>query len=128
MSSRTLTTNNTSVGFENNDFWYKNPIIKDNMPTYEECSLMKQQGWDVACNDTIKNDSDRSSCIKYELCVNRYLSEKLIKLQTQHRGSDQDYLDTKEKYTQQYIEFFNLGIGVLGVILITYTLMKNRQS
>lgn len=125
--SRTFTAHSTSVDFQPNDFWHKNNAIIDNMPTYSDCELMKSQQWDVECNEPNGEDS-RQTCIRYELCVNRDLSEKLKKMQTQHRGSNQDYLDTKQKYAKQYVDFFNLGVGILGVIALTYTLMKNRNN
>ena len=128
-----LNMHNIIVGFNPNDFWYKNPSdnIASNLPTYADCQAMDSTNsmWDNKCDTYSKlSGTDQQGCIKRELCVNRDYAETLMQLQTKHRGSDQDYLDTKRKYNQVFIQSINLGIGILGVSYIIYTLMKNRNN
>ena len=119
------------ISYNKNDFWYTNPDItsvESNLPSIEQCknnNVYDTQLWDETRCTNLKDYNQ--SCVRRELCLNRDYAEKLMNLQNNHIGSDQNYLDTKNKYSYEYIQSINLGVGIIGVVYSIYTFYKNRN-
>ena len=130
-NNETLDTHRLLVSFNKNDFWYNRPVVgvSDNMPILDNCSRNEvySREWDTnKCNNVSKGDKNQD-CIRRELCLNRDYADKVDKLQNNHNGSDQNYLDVKNKYSYGFLQSINLGVGVIGVVYIIYSFYKNRN-
>ena len=129
-NNETLDTHKLLVSFNKNDFWYNRPVVgvSDNMPILDTCSrndVYDHPKWKNYCDTNFKKyDQD---CIRRELCLNRDYADKVDKLQNNHNGSDQNYLDVKNKYSYGFLQSINLGVGVIGVVYIIYSFYKNRN-
>ena len=134
-----LTSSKTLLGYSSNDYWYVNPSIKPNLPTIEQCNGSKpldgtgkvflsdpyaDNEWLTKCNDA-NFASNEQACIKKELCKNRDYAERTRALQLNHGGSDQKYVDTNKVYISEYLNIFNLGIGVIALAFFIYQNVKN---
>ena len=131
-NNETLDSHKLLVSFNKNDFWYNstNADINHNLPSKNECELNSVQDsvlWDkTKCNKTSYTDNNQD-CVRRELCLNREYAEKLEKLQNNHIGADQNYLDTKQKYSYGFLQSVNLGVGIVGVVYIIFAFYKNRN-
>lgn len=117
------------IGYNKNDFFYNSSSlnISENLPTISDCSNMDANDtiyWDTSCNANVLSEDNIQPCIKRELCLNRQYGEKIIKLQNNHYGADQNYLDTKQIYYFQYLQSINLGIGIIAILYAIYTVRK----
>lgn len=137
-----LISRKTLLGYSSNDYWYVNPSISPNLPTPEQCNGSKPLDatgstflsdpynntiWDISCN-TANFASNEQACIKKELCKNRDFAERTRALQLNHGGSDQKYIDTNKVYISEYVNVFNLGIGVVAVGFFIYQTVKTGTA
>ena len=130
-NNETLDTHKLLVSFNKNDFWYNRPVVgvSDNMPILDTCSKnnVYDNAWDTTTCNNVSTGVNNQDCIRRELCLNRDYADKVDKLQNNHNGSDQNYLDTKNKYSYGFLQSINLGVGVIGVVYIIFAFYKNRN-
>lgn len=88
-------------------------------PTSMECSSLnyKDASWDTKCSNSFSDNSE--NCYRVELCKNVKYGDKIRKIQNNHSGADDRYLDTKKQYYYEYINMVNLGVAIVGVSFIT---------
>jgi len=112
-------TEKLNIAYSNNDFFYTF-VDKDIMPTDTQCDTTFSYKLipDASCvmNDVSWNDLSLN-CFKKELCKNKQKSIEIANLQNNHLGSDQNYLDTKNIYMNEYVKVFNLSIGIILLLL-----------
>jgi hypothetical protein len=130
-NNETLDTHRLLVSFNKNDFWYNstNADISNNLPTREDCLLnnVYDNEWENTRCKNISSGDNNQECVRRELCLNRDYGEKLDKLQNNHNGSDQNYLDTKQKYSYEFLQSINLGVGIVGVVFVIFAFYRNRN-
>ena len=134
-----LNSNKTLLGYSNNDYWYVNPYVKPNLPTPEQCNGSEPLGtnanyflsdpynntiWDISCNDANFAENEQI-CIKKELCKNRDYALQTTQLQFNHDGADQKYVDTNKLYMNEYLNIFNLGIGIIVLLFFIFQKVRN---
>lgn len=134
-----LNSNKTLLGYSNNDYWYVNPYIENNLPTLDQCNGTQPIDpntnvflsdpynnviWDISCNDE-NFAKNQQICIKKELCKNRDYAVRTNELQFNHGGADQKYIDTNKQYISEYLNIFNLGIGIIVIIFYIFQKVNN---
>ena len=109
--------NNIVLGYSPGDFFYVKAIDEGNMP--DDCKPLLEDdklNSKEKCNDeNYKQNADK--CLGKQLCDNKKNVELLYDLQNNHSGSDQNYLDTKEKYNDELLNTINLGIGIIASLM-----------
>jgi hypothetical protein len=60
-------------------------------------------------------------CYDRELCKNKEYSEWLAKAQMAHTGADARYEDSRITHNVQIMTTINLGIGIVGLIVVMYS-------
>lgn len=115
------------IDYSPNDFFY----IKANniMPSDASCNDTYFLIYDTSCNistdSTSKWVTDFSmNCYKKELCKNKINANKLNTLQNNHLGSDQNYINTKDIYMNEYVKSVNLIVGILVTSFLIYKFYK----
>ena len=114
-------TTNVVIGYSPTDFFYVKASEMSEPIDNEYCGNLdiSNPQWDISCNTNnyaLGGDINKFQCNYKELCKNKNNAELLSKLQTNHSGSDQNYLDKKYTYNYLLTTSFNLGIGILTLI------------
>ena len=65
--------------------------------------------------------SNAKACYDKELCKNKEYSEWLAKAQMAHTGADARYEDSRISHNAQIMTTINLGIGIVGLMLVIYS-------
>jgi hypothetical protein len=116
--------NNIVVGFSSNDFFHVKAQKDKIMPSDAKCSEYKrvpQKMWDVKCSVANINDKKNAKeCVDKELCINKERVNTLYSVQNNHSGSEQKFLDIKKQYSDELLNAFNLGIGIMILVRIIY--------
>jgi hypothetical protein len=110
------------IGYNRNDFFYVMADQNNQLPSIEVCESKQpyDDKWKSDCNNSNFNDNS-VGCIQKELCKNRDKVNELNKVQHIHNGADQRYLDVNRIYDENYQDTINLGVGIVGILLlITY--------
>lgn len=119
---------NVLVGYSANDFFYVKAQNDGDMPSKGDCDGLNpyDTNWDTSCNLTNYGSSTDNivNCNHKELCKNKDKAAALTKIQHNHIGSDQNYLDTKKEYNTAIVKTVNLGIGIILLIGLIY---RNRN-
>jgi hypothetical protein len=116
---------NLLLSYSPGDFFYVKANEAGVMPTPEQCKQMNvyNNNWDISCNT--KNYSDNyQQCFKKELCKNKEKVNKAGDIENKNNGANRKYLDTKDKYNDEFMNIINLGIGI---ILVTGFIIKNTN-
>lgn len=116
--------NNILLNYNQNDFFYVRAKDEGILPTLKQCEKLNpyNSNWDMSCN---KNYSDNAQlCFQKELCKNRDASEWLQQYEFKHSGSNQKYLDTKQKYNEEFLNILNLGFGITFMIFMLYSQIR----
>jgi hypothetical protein len=121
-----MSSSDTIVGYNKNDFFYVNAENAGISLTPEICSLLNVNSptWDISCNDAFFFDNS-ANCMKKELCINKEQAAKLKSLQQNHSGADEKYDNSKQVYDQTFAHTINLGGGILALLLIMYKITLN---
>ena len=109
--SQNYLSNKSVVGYTPNNFFWVSVCDEFNNFNCEEVS-------NVDCTNV--NSSNIKECYQSQLCQNKYSANWISTVQTTHSGSDERYLDTKHKYNVELRKTFNLGIGVIGLLIFIY--------
>lgn len=114
------TTNNVIVGYSQNDFFYVDATNRDIMPSDNACIKLKpyDSSWDVSCNSWFSDNS--GNCINKELCINKDKVEYLLKIENNHSGADEKFLNAKTSYENVLMNTINLGIGIVILTALIY--------
>jgi hypothetical protein len=115
------------VDYNPNDFFYQkiNEISPNDVPNNNDCS----QTYIIISDESCKFSTDSKStwvkdasmnCYKREICKNKLNANEIHKLENNHLGSDQNYINTKAIYMNEYVKSFNLTIGILAFIFVLY--------
>lgn len=129
------------LSYNNNDFYSNNQALVDNIFTKIEGSVIKNKNVQSFCKDknsnslfyrrnqcsgvvNIENVSEpkKKCAVLNELCKNNENYSKLKELQTTHYASNGRYNDTTQYYNTEMIKSVNLGIGIIGLSFIIYTI------
>ena len=65
--------------------------------------------------------TNAKACYGRELCKNKEYSEWLAKAQMAHTGADARYEDSRVAHNAQIMTAINLGIGIVGLIVVMYS-------
>jgi len=128
------------LSYNNNDFYSNNPALVNNIFTNIDGSL-KTKNIQSFCKDKNTNtfyknntcsnfvnidtaiyESHRKCAVLNELCKNNENYSKLKKIQTTHYASSGRYNDTTQYHNTEMIKSVNLGIGIIGLSFVIYTL------
>jgi hypothetical protein len=112
----------TSIsGYNKNDFFYVAAQSANYMPSEHQCEELDpfSLSWDISCNESNFNDY-RDKCIQKELCFNRTYATKILRFENGHAGKDENYLDTKKKYSNAYKTTLTLAVGIVALGYLIY--------
>lgn len=70
-------------------------------------------------NWIIWNDNSYN-CYKKELCLNKEKADEIKKIQEDHLGSEQNYINSKLSYKNELWKTGNLTMGIIGLIILIY--------
>lgn len=106
------------LSYNNNDFYSNNKTLVDNL------FLKKNTDLRTNCekNSPYKTGNTKRDDVLNELCKNNKNYSKLKEIQTTHYASSGRYNDTTQYHNTEMIKSVNLGIGIIGLSLIIYTL------
>ena len=68
-----------------------------------------------------------ANCVYHELNKNKNKIDKIQKELSKASAGNENHENTKNKYYNQYMIFFNMGVGTIGLIYYIYFFMKNKQ-
>ena len=101
------------VGYTPNNFFWVG--VSDEFKKFN-CSEVDVSN--VNCSTITR--ANIKSCYHSQLCQNKKNATWIQNVQTTHSGSDKRYLDTKIEYNIELRKTFNLGIGVIGLLIFIY--------
>ena len=106
------------VAYSSNDFYWKSSEYNDTLSNFPDCStdIIKYP------NTTLINSDNSSDCYKKEVYNNKTKSAYLQEMQTSHSSSDGRYKDTQNKFHYSILNTGNLGIGIVSILYVLYSL------
>ena len=124
------------LSYNNNDFYSNNQALVTNIFTNID-SKLENENIQSGCKDKSSNsfyvknkcnindvttENGKKCAVLKELCKNNENYSKLKEIQTTHYASNGRYNDTTQFHNTEMIKSVNLGIGIIGLSLIIYTL------
>jgi len=106
------------LSYNNNDFYSNNKTLVDYSFQKKITDLQTECNNNTPYNTGNKEIND----VLNELCKNNKNYSKLKEIQTTHYASSGRYNDTTQYHNTEMIKSVNLGIGIIGLSLIIYTL------
>ena len=119
------------LSYNNNDFHSNNSALVSNIFKDQSIKDVKtfcknKNSYDFYsknCNKQRKTDEEKQKCAALDkLCENNEKYNKLKEIQTTHYASSGRYNDTTQYHNTEMIKSVNLGIGIIGLSFIIYTL------
>jgi hypothetical protein len=120
------------LSYNNNDFHSNNQDLVNsifkNQPIQNVKLFCENKNsysvYESNCNNTKKKtDTEKQQCAALdELCKNNEKYNKLKEIQTTHYASSGRYNDATQYHNTEMIKSVNLGIGIIGLSFIIYTL------
>jgi hypothetical protein len=104
-------------GYSPNDFFWVS--AKEELETIN-CDSVIDESTTITCSDSNINETDIKTCYQAELCKNKNYSKWLGEIQQKHSGADMRNLDSQNSYNFELRNTFNLGIGILGIMIFSY--------
>ena len=121
--------NKIIVGYSPSDFFYSsvdNPPSSEDCKTYQDDNELGRIDWETNCNESNIN-TYKDDCVKIELCKN---SQKVKDLYDHNKWKSENHernLNTLSIYRVEYIGMWNLGIGIVGLLIAIYYLFSKND-
>jgi hypothetical protein len=77
-----------------------------------------------SCTD---ETSINANCVYHVLNINKQKIDKIQNELSKASAGNENHENTKNKYYNQYMIFFNMGVGTIGLIYYIYFFMKNKK-
>ena len=104
------------VGFSPNDFYYVNANV-DMPPTLDACPSITRDSCDTKYDEDTANMHD---CYLMELCKNKENADSIQKMKNNHLGSDQNYLNMKNIYMNEYMKTIHYSAAIILLVGIIF--------
>lgn len=106
-------------GYSPNDFFWVS--VREELDTINCDSVISDvSNNNIECSDSTIGETEIKACYQSELCKNKNYSNWLEEIQRNHSGADMRNMDIQNSYNVEIRNTFNLGMGILGIIVFSY--------
>ena len=116
------------------DYYIKDYSIYDDYKDTSSGGVLTDNELSNNCTTTTFTNCSTAAQNNCKKCINTKLNENLQRMKQietslfKTSASNENYENKKMKYYNEYMIFFNMSVGVVGLIYYVYFFIKNKQQ
>jgi hypothetical protein len=115
-----------TVAYSPNDFYYVSSNVDLSI-----CSSANAASLDASCCSSVEDktncsyyNSNKEVCYKHEVCKNKNNALLANKMENNHSGADERYINTKKQYEYEIMKTVNISSGIAIFAVATIYMMN----